>query len=148
MAIPNLDLDGFLPEGVHECSLVELEERFGRFQRSDRRSALFAKFVEYLGEVRASGLATFVIVDGSFVTAKPEPNDIDLVLVLSAAHDLTAELRPFEYNALSRRMVRKRYGFDLLSARAGSQELDEYIEFFQQVRGDPDRRKGLLKVLP
>ena len=77
MTIPNLDHDGFLPEGVHECSLVELDEQFGRFQGSDRRSVLFAKFVEYLGEVRSSGLATFVIVDGSFVTAKAEPNDID-----------------------------------------------------------------------
>ena len=148
MAIPDLDQDGFLPDGIHDCSLGELEDRFGRFQRSDCRSALCAKLVEYLGEVRSTGMASFVIVDGSFVTDKPEPNDIDLVLVLSAAHDLATNFRPFEYNALSRRMVRKRYGFDVLVARAGSSELAEYIEFFQQVRGERDRRKGLLKVVP
>ena len=113
MTIPELDHDGFLPDGVHECSLGELEDRFGRFQRTDHRSVLFAKLVEYLGEVRSTGMATAVIVDGSFVTATAEPNDVDLVLVLSAGHDLAANLRPFEYNALSRRMVRQRYGFDL-----------------------------------
>ena len=148
MPIPDLDADGFLPEGIHECSLGELEDRFGRFQKSDHRCAMFAKLIAFFGEVWSSGMATFVIVDGSFVTAKAEPNDVDLVLVLSAGHDLAQNLRPFEYNVLSRRMVRKRHGFDLLVARAGSQELDEYIEFFQQVRGEPDRRKGLLKVVP
>ncbi len=41
-AIPALDADGFLPEGVFECSLDELRERFGRFQRSDKRLNLAA----------------------------------------------------------------------------------------------------------
>jgi hypothetical protein len=89
-----------------------------------------------------------VVVDGSFVTAKDEPGDIDLVLVLPTGHDFGAELRPFEYNVLSRRMVRKRYAFDVLVAREKSSELTEYMAFFQRVRGDIQRRKGILKVVP
>ncbi len=82
MPIPELNQDGFLPEGIHAASLEEVRERFGRFQRTDRRPALFAKLSTYMAEVRASGLVVAVIVDGSFVTAKDEPSDIDLILVL------------------------------------------------------------------
>ena len=144
MAIPDFDDDGYLPKGLHECSLDEIRERFGRFQRSDRRLALFAKLRDYLKEVCSTPTVSYVIVDGSFVTAKEEPNDVDLVIVLRADHDFTLSLRPFEYNALSRRMVRKRYAFDLLVAREDSPELTEYVEFFQQIRGVKHRQKGLL----
>ena len=82
MAIPDLDDDGFLPEGVHECSLDEIDQRFGGNQSAVRRSALFAKLREYIQELRSTGMAAGLIVDGSFITNKTEPNDIDLVLIL------------------------------------------------------------------
>ena len=148
MAIPDLDDDGFLPEGVHECSVDELQQRFGGTHHGDRRSALFAKLVDYIQELRSTRMATRLIVDGSFVTNKTEPNDVDLVLILPTNHDFTAVLHPFEYNVLSRRRVFKRYAFDVLVARENSPELLEYVEFFQQIRGRADRRKGILKVLP
>lgn len=146
MPIPALDEDGFLPEGVHECSLDELQQQFGGTELGDRRSDLFARLVNYILELRATGMATGLIVDGSFVTRKTEPNDIDLVLILFADHDFTATLRPFEYNVLSRRRVSKLYAFDLLVARENSPELVEYVEFFQQIRGDTVRRKGILRL--
>ena len=148
MAIPDLDDEGFLPEGVYECSFDELQQRFGGSQHGDQRSALLAKLVNYIEELRSTKMALGLIVDGSFVTDKTEPNDVDLVLILPADHDFTATLRPFEYNALSRRRVFKRYAFDVLVARENSPELLEYVEFFQQIRGETDRRKGLLRVLP
>jgi hypothetical protein len=43
MPIPDLDQGGFLPPGVHDCSLEEIGERFARFQVSDRRMRLFDK---------------------------------------------------------------------------------------------------------
>lgn len=147
MAIPELDDDGFLPEGVHECSLDELQQRFGGTQRLDQRSVLFDKLGQYLQELRSTGTVVGLVVDGSFITNKLEPNDIDLVLILPADHDFAADLRPFEYNVLSRRRVFKRYGFDVLVARENSPELVEYVAFFQQIRGETDRRKGILKVL-
>lgn len=42
-------------------------------------------------------------MDGSFVTAKSEPNDIDLVLVLAADHDFSADLPPVHYNLLDQK---------------------------------------------
>ncbi len=86
MPIPEIDETGFLPEGVHQATLEEVREPFGRFQRTDRRPVLFSQLSLFLAEVRASGLVEAVIVDGSFVTAKDEPSDIDLILVLRPDH--------------------------------------------------------------
>jgi len=97
-------------------------------------------------KTRNTGLVSSIIVNGSFVTGKPDPNDIDLILVLPIGHEFSAELRPFEYNVLSRRHVRKHHGFDILLAEEGQPELTEYIEFFTQVRGVPGRHKGLVRV--
>lgn len=146
MPIPDLNDDGLLPEGIHDCSFAELVERFGQFRKSDCRRRLTKRLEEFFREVGATGFAVSVIVDGSFVTAKAEPNDIDLVLVLRAGHNFSTTVRPFEYNVLSRRRVRKSYGFDMLLAEEGQPEFAEFIEFFTQVRGDPDVRKGLLRV--
>ena len=58
----------------------EAGERFGAFQNTDRRPQLWATFADYIGEAKACGLVEVVLVDGSFVTATPEPNDIDIVV--------------------------------------------------------------------
>ncbi len=89
-----------------------------------------------------------MILDGSFVTAKDEPSDIDLILVLHPDHDDRAELRPFEYNALSKHRVRRRFRFDVVSARVDSDEYEEFVNFFQMVMGRSDLRGGVIKVIP
>jgi hypothetical protein len=146
MPIPELNESGFLPEGIHEASLEEVRERFGRFEKTDRRPALFTKLSRFLSEVRASGLIDAVIVDGSFVTAKEEPSDIDLILVLRPDHDYHAEFKPFQYNVLSRRRVRGRFRFDVMAAPIGSIRYEQYVSFFQQVKERPELRKGIIKV--
>jgi hypothetical protein len=146
MAIPDIEKSGLLPFGVHDCSLQEIGARFGIFHETDRRTRLFEKLEAYVEEVRRSGVAATLIVDGSFVTADENPGDIDLVLVLTETHDFTADLAPMQYNVLSHRRVRARYGFDVFVARQDSTEYHEYVEFFQQVRGTPPLRKGVLRL--
>ena len=143
MAIPEFGTEGLLPPGVHSCLLSELEERFGRFQRTDRRVRLWNRFAEFVRELRATQIAVALIVDGSFATAKPDPNDIDLILILAQDHDFS---RQSEYNLVSRRQVRRHFGFDLLLTAEDQPELAEYVAFFAQVRGRPDLKKGLLRL--
>jgi hypothetical protein len=49
---------------------------------------------------------------------------------------------------VSRKRVRRRHGLDILVAREGSRELDEYLAFFQQVKNEPALQKGVLRVDP
>lgn len=117
MPIPSLDRDGFLPAGVHDCTLAELKARFGVFQNSDRRPKLFARLESFLTEARAARLVRSIIVDGSFVTARPDPNDIDLILVVARDHDVSADLSPAAYNVVSKKRVQTRFGFDMVAVR-------------------------------
>jgi len=146
MPIPRFDASGLLPSGIYDCSLAEVRERFGLFQTTDCRPRLFEKLEAYLHEAWRIESLTEIIVDGSFVTDAPHPNDIDLILVLSSTHDFSMELRPFEYNVLSTRRAREIFGLDVLVAQQESVAYDQYVGFFAQVRGQADRRKGLLRL--
>lgn len=146
MAIPALNEHGWLPEGVYEYTLEEAATRFGGFQQSDRRPQLWARFVEFVREAQACGLIDALVVDGSFISAAPVPNDIDLILVVSAQYDFSVDFQPSAYNVLSKRRVHQRFGFDVLVARADSEEYRRYEEFFQQVRLEPGRKKGLVRI--
>ncbi len=69
MAIPAFNEHGLLPDGIYECTLEEVEARFGMLQDSDRRSTLWAKFREFMEDATFCKLVKAVLVDGSFVTA-------------------------------------------------------------------------------
>jgi hypothetical protein len=144
--IPLLNEQGCLPEGIHDCTIDEAAQRFGVFQRSGRRPQLWDKFTEFMQEAKSCGLIDAILLNGSFVTAESEPNDIDLVVVVSSHHDFSAEFQPSEYNVLSKRRVHRRFGIDLLVARADSEEYRRYVGFFQQVRLEPGRKKGILRI--
>ena len=146
MPIPPLDEHGLLPAGVHDCTLEEIRARFGSFQGTDRRTRLFQKLQELVAEARAVKFCRSLLVDGSFVTAKLDPNDIDLVLVLPLDHDIKADLTPAAYALVSKKRVQKRYGFDIVSVREQTLEYDEAVAFFHQVRGKRALRKGILRL--
>ena len=146
MPIPNLNEQGLLPPGIYDCSVEEIGERFGTFQSTDHRPRLYEKLQAFLQQVRSINLANAVILNGSFVTGKADPNDIDLILVLPSSHDLRADLAPMAYNVLSRRRVSRRYGFDVLVARESTREYTEYTTDFQRVRGQPHLQKGMLRI--
>ena len=146
MPIPPFNQHGWLPEGVHDCLLEDAAKRFGSFQKSDRRPQLWAKFSQFVIEAKAGGVVLYVIADGSFVTAEPAPNDIDLVLVVPASHNFAADLPPAQYALLAQRRVQKRFGFDIVVVKNGSENLEQAVAFFQQVRERPGKKKGLLRI--
>ena len=149
--VPELN-DGVLPIGLHLCTLEEVVAAFGQFRRSDRRIHLTEQLIRYIYDAQVSGVVAAIIIDGSYVTAKDEPSDIDLIVALRADIDLAAEMRPMEYNIQSKAMVRKLYGFDVLPAVDGSETYYRFLDFFSRVKlTDPDQqtrqeRKGLLRI--
>src|SRR5438132_3001260 len=77
--IPPFRPDGYLPEGVHQATEAEVTFRFGTQSRRRRRLTLRLRRWVELG--RAVG-ARRLLVDGSFVTAKVEPDDVDAAMLL------------------------------------------------------------------
>lgn len=75
MALPDLDNEGFLPPGIHAASLAEIRTRFGSGSAArERQGELLRQIVEAAGKYET---IKRILVWGSFVTAKCEPNDLD-----------------------------------------------------------------------
>ena len=146
MLIPELNDAGLLPEGVYDCTLEEIGVRFGRFQKTDRRVQLFEKLCALVDEERRAGLAIALLIDGSFVSSKPNPGDIDLVIVLPEGYNFGAELSPLQYNAISKSRVRRAYQFDVFVVEEHSLEYTERVAFFCQNSRRTNERKGILRV--
>lgn len=109
---------------------------------------LCRRLEQFIDEARRSGIVQFLIVDGSFVTAKDMPEDIDVIVVVPAQHDFSSPLPPDAYNVLSSKRVRARFGFDAFVAPDTGRAFQHWIDFFTQVKGRPELRKGILKVVP
>ena len=79
--MPELTNDGELPPGVHIADWQEFNSRFGR--SSPRRLWLSCRLQAIL-ELAATGRQLRrAFVWGSFVTAKPAPRDLDILLIMS-----------------------------------------------------------------
>ncbi len=77
--IPAFDARGVLPSGIHPAEWAAFVERFGG---TSRRERLLAGLRSALASLQEAG-CSLVYVDGSFVTAKPEPGDFDACWSLS-----------------------------------------------------------------
>jgi hypothetical protein len=141
--IPEFTENGVLPAGIHAATLEQFEERFAIFDQSDQRIRVFKKLKALIDEAWKSGIVQRICVAGSFVTDKPEPNDFDCLLVLDS-NIVGQKLRPFQYNLVSRRMARRMFGGDVVPVLEGSQQLQEYLDFFQTTRNG--ERMGIVEI--
>jgi len=77
--IPDYNDDGYLPEGIHRATLEEIAARFG--EESELRRAQMESLRWLVDLARRAG-AERIVVNGSFVTDKLEPNDVDCVVLI------------------------------------------------------------------
>lgn len=145
MAIPPLLPSGLLPPGLHLASLEEVRGQFGR--GNDRRRELFEKLDRFLALARTFEIFRNVFLDGSFVTDKAAPGDVDAVLEMDKADLPRLLAHPNRLAILDARKVRSEYEIHLF--------LDtRMVTFFQRLRPeeaivrnlDPTAERGILKV--
>lgn len=148
MPIPDFNELGLLPEGLHTATLDEIRQRFGRPTLSNRRYELFQGLRELLDELAGSQIVDHIIVNGSFVTEKQDPGDIDLIVALSAETGRTRSLAPYETHLLDPKRIGRKYGFDAKVVVEGSEAMRSALESFTDTREYEDARKGLLRVTP
>jgi hypothetical protein len=74
------DSKSILPAGIHHMTLAEFGLKFvDQFPQSVRRKLIFDKFSQYLNIILNLDIVTELWLNGSFVTEKSEPGDIDAV---------------------------------------------------------------------
>ncbi len=138
MSIPALT-NGELPPGEHQASLDEVETVYG--SSTDRRKLLMRGLRDAASNFELSNVRALWI-NGSFVTDKEEPNDVDGCWEYTPSVDVT-KLDPVFLGP--REEMKNKYGLDFFIANiieAGSGL--PFPKFFQVNRdGDP---KGIIVV--
>jgi hypothetical protein len=88
VALPAFNEEGDLPPGVYRATLPEVLQRFGG--GSVQRRAVADRLSRVYQLVTSTGQLARFVVFGSFVTAKNEPNDVDIILLMAETFDLAS----------------------------------------------------------
>lgn len=137
---PVFDEQGYLSP-MQACSEAEVVRWFGG---NDQRQGLLHRVRTWIRLARTVG-ARRLLLDGSFVTAKNEPGDVDAVVLLP--EDFRDQVRAGNPEAGELiRMFATREPKELFAAE------DEgdwwgWFEFFSRTREATGRRKGLIEVM-
>jgi hypothetical protein len=88
MSLPQLNSAGELPAGVHQATMDEVLAQFG--SGTAQRQAVTARLQRIYDLARATRKLDRLILFGSYITAKPDPNDVDIILVMRDDFDVQA----------------------------------------------------------
>ena len=93
--LPPFDDFGNLPAGIHSCTIEELVSRFGT--GSEERETEINELLNFIDAAKKAGVQR-LMVNGSFVTGRLAPNDVDVVIL--PGPDYPRQSRELESNEL------------------------------------------------
>jgi len=144
MKLPELNSDGYLDPGIYLASLDEVLQRFGtgtptRQRQGNLLSLIIESARKYLTIKR-------ILLWGSFVSARPEPGDVDYSIVVDPRHRL-ATIEPKDRRFFVPFDARIHYGADvryLVLFEYPSEQFAEIILFLCEDRNG--KQRGILEV--
>ena len=145
MPLPGFNEAGDLPPGIHSVTLSEVLARFG--QGSVQREAVADRLTRIYQLASSTGQVARVAVFGSFITAKAEPNDIDILLLMEDAFDLAAVVG--EATGVFQHLeAHARFGASVFwTRRSGAMGGEQAMIEYWQVRREGGQR-GIVEILP
>ncbi len=144
MNLPQLNVDGYLPPGIYFAELDEVLAQFGTSIPTRQRQGNLLRLI--VGSARKYPTIKRVLLWGSFVSAKPEPGDLDYSIIVDPRHPTTTiapEDRRFfiPYNA------NIHYGVDRGYLLLREYPLDDYFRSLELICHDRDGQpRGILEV--
>jgi hypothetical protein len=138
MPIPSFDRFGLLPGGIHECTIKEVEVDLAWNDERRRLTALLQEFIAIELTPRFTVLPP-VLLDGSYVSKKASPNNINLVLELSNLSDE----EQWEGQILFQRKAELLgcYQIEMLPGLRGLKQ--DFVDLLQTLRPQTAFEKGL-----
>jgi hypothetical protein len=86
MTIPAFEATGNLPVGIYLATLDEGQARFGSSNAT--RQALYVRLRRIHQLAASTGCLARFVIFGSFVTAEPLPNDVDVFMLMTDDFDV------------------------------------------------------------
>ena len=145
MPLPAFNNRGDLPEGVYKASLDEVVARFGR--GTPQRQLVTTRLKRIYELAQATGKMGRFVIFGSYITAKLEPNDVDIILVVGddfREQDYNPEVFPM----FDHRRAQRELGASIFVIRPAflfGDTVDDFIASWQITR-DMSRR-GIVEVV-
>ena len=120
-----------LPLGLHDTSLEEVRTVLGF---TPRRNELIEGLEEYARIWDRHEFLDYLVIDGSFATSKPDPGDIDLLLVPNLAAIFSNEFGDLaESLCYDRAFTKMVFGCEAFVV-IGNDDLREWLDFFSHDR--------------
>jgi hypothetical protein len=85
-----------------------------------------------------------LLIDGSFITSKLEPNDVDAVVLLPMDFENQTAARSEAAIELEEMLLTRRP--EEIFAAENATDWNEWVEFFSRTREADGRRKGLVEI--
>jgi hypothetical protein len=130
-ALPPLNEHGFLPQGIYDTSLRELEMRFAT---TPARKICWQRLLTFLREVRGEAFS-HIYLGGGFISSASSPGDIDVVL------QTRSEFGPEAFKAMEPlfaqglEAIYRRYHVHLHFWCEGfPADIHDFRDFFQNIR--------------
>ena len=145
MPLPEFNNQGDLPPGVHSATIEEVRTRFGSGLL--QRQRVTARLVRLYDLAISTAQVQRLLLFGSYITDKPTPNDVDVVLVMQNTFDVTLcneEVRPL----FDHQLADQEFGASVFWIRPALlflETLDEFIAHWQ-VKRDGSHR-GLVEIV-
>ena len=144
MVWPEFNELGDLPVGVYRAKIADVIARFGH--GTAQRVAVTARLERIYELARSTGCLQRFIIFGSYVTAEPNPHDVDVFLVMRGGfqpHDAPPEAQ----NLFRHGTAQSEFGASIFWVNAGTSFADtEDLMVGWQTRRDLQRR-GIVEVM-
>ena len=148
MPIPALNEYGLLPSGVHICAVDEVR---GSFCENQARQDVWFAFERFLTWIETMPGPVSILIDGSFVTDKAMPSDVDVVVDITSCSRDDQDVWIVAFHR-EHAQIKMEYRTDFYPLIVG--QGSDFTAFFQYIRieealtrGAPDdTRKGILRL--
>ena len=144
MPLPHFNNEGDLPAGVYQATIDEVLAQFG--SGAPQRRAVTARLLQIYELASATGRLDRLVLFGSYITAKSDPNDIDLVLVMRDDFDIEA-CDEITRGLFDHARAGERFGASIFWIRPAMlllETLEEFISYWQ-IKRDQTRR-GIVEL--
>jgi hypothetical protein len=145
MPLPPFTGQGDLPPGLHRATLRAVLERFG--SGSPQRMLLGLRLERVYNVARATGHLARCVVFGSFVTAKPFPNDVDVFLLMEDTFDV-AHLTGEAQLLFEHPVAQTRFGASVFWLRRLAVLDDEETALLHWQITREGSQRGIIEILP
>jgi hypothetical protein len=141
MPLPPFNDLGDLPAGIYKITLDDLLERFG--EGTPQRQLVTQRLLRIYKLAKNTGRLLRFVVFGSYVTAKPAPNDVDIILVMHDDYSPEGDSKEIEL-LFDHQRAQKELGASVFAIRPSFiflESVDDFIAHWQITRNKTKRGK-------